>query len=359
MIGPWHPHISEKHPATICHKCRQPISPRFGRWEHRYKERRWDHAGYHIPQIIMPLHFADPEKWAVLLAKQQGKGNTPTNVFFNEVLGESYDTSSKLVTLTDLNKASCLWPLSEQSARDHLAGYKLRVLGADWGGGGEQGVSFTALSLIGYRFDGKIDVIWGRRLLTPHDHIREAKEVLKYAMMFKPQIIAHDYTGAGSLRETMLIQAGVPRRVIMPCQMVRSASRAPCYHVAPTPEHPRDYYRVDKSRSLVLTCNCIKLGGLRFFQPDYVSDEDRGLTRDFLALTEEKIQTQAAGEVYKISKAEGFTDDFAQATNLACVAAWYLQKAWPDLAKLADYNLTKAQMDALEPENPQWDEPPQ
>lgn len=355
MIGPWHADISEKHPATICHKCGKPISPRLGRWEHRYPERRWNHAGFHIPQLIMPLHFSDPEKWAVLLAKQQGRGNTPTNVFFNEVLGESYDTASKLVTLTELNKASVLWPNTDQAASDHIAGYKMRVLGIDWGGGGEEGVSFTALSLIGYRFDGRIDCIWGKRLLTPHDHIREAKDVLKYVMMFKPHVVAHDYTGAGTIRETLMVQAGVPRRVIMPCQMVRSASAAPCYHVAPTPHHPRDHYRVDKSRTLLLTCNCIKLGYLRFFLSDYISDEDRGLIRDFLALTEEKVQTQAAGEVYKIGRAEGFTDDFAQATNLACVGAWHMQKAYPDIAKMADYTISQAQLDAMAPADPQWD----
>ena len=359
MIGPWHPHISEKHPATICYKCRQPISPRFGRWLHRYDDRRWEHAGFHIPQIIMPLHFANPEKWSVLLAKQQGKGNTPTNVFFNEVLGESYDTSSKLVTLTELNKASCLWPNTDQAGRDHIGGYKMKVLGVDWGGGGESGVSFTCLSLVGMRFDGKLDCIWGKRLLTPHDHIREAKETLQYIMMLKPQIVAHDYTGAGTIRETLLVQAGVPRRVLMPCQMVRSAVAAPCYHVAPTDHHPRDHYRVDKSRSLLLTCACIKMGHLRFFQPDFISDSDRGLIRDFLALTEEKIQTQAAGEIYKIGRAEGFTDDFAQATNLACVALWHMQKSWPDLAQMAEFTLTKAQLEAAGPVDPQWDGMPQ
>jgi hypothetical protein len=359
MIGPWHADISEKNPATICYKCRQPISPRYGRWFHRYDERRWEHAGYHIPQIIMPLHFADPEKWSVLLAKQQGKGNTPTNVFFNEVLGESYDTASKLVTLTELNKVSTLWPNSDQAGRDHIGGYKLRAMGIDWGGGGEDGVSFTALALVGLRHNGKLDVIWGRRLLTPHDHIREARETLQYTMMLKPHVIAHDYTGAGTIRETLLVQAGIPRRVIMPCQMVRSAVAAPCYHVSPTEQHPRDHYRVDKSRTLLLTCSCIKMEHMQFFKSDYISDEDRGLIRDFLALTEEKVQTQAAGEIYKIGRAEGFTDDFAQAVNLACVAIWHREKEWPNLAALAEFSLTKAQLEAAGPVDPQWDGMPQ
>jgi len=354
MIGPWHSDISEKFPATICHKCGKPISPQFGRWVHRYEKRRWSHAGYHVPQLIMPLHYADPEKWAVLLAKQQGKGNTPANVFFNEVLGESYDTSSKLVTLTELTRVSTLWPNTDEEARRHIGGYRMRVMGIDWGGGGKAGVSFTTLCLLGLHMNGAIDVIWGKRLLTPHDHIREASDCVRYFKMFQPHIVAHDYTGAGALRETFMIQAGVPKTIVMPCQMVRSATQAPCFHVSPSEQHPRDHYRVDKSRSLLLTCASIKLKQIHFFKSDYISDEDRGLIRDFLALTEEKVQTQAAGEIYKIGRAEGFTDDFAQAVNLACVALWHRNRNWPNLAKMAEVALTPAQVQAAAPADPQW-----
>ena len=56
----------------------------------------------------MPLHYARRDKWAELLAKQQGYGNTPINVFYNEVLGESVDAGQKLVTETELRKASSL-----------------------------------------------------------------------------------------------------------------------------------------------------------------------------------------------------------------------------------------------------------
>jgi len=357
MIGPYRPDISEAHPATICHKCGKAISPRLGRWVHRYPDRIWDQAGYHVPQVIMPLHYAKPDKWAELLAKMAGKGNTPLNVFFNEVLGESYDTAAKLVTLTEIDAVSNLGENTINAARARRGMYSMVVLAVDWGGGGEKGLSFTTAAVLGMRRDGTIEVIYGKRLLTPHDHLREAREIKQLWEIFKPTILAHDYTGAGALRETFLIQAGVPTRATMPCQYVRSASQQPCYHVAPTLQHPRSHYRVDKSRSLLLTCAMIKCRRLKFFNKDHNSKEDPGLIWDFLALVEDKVTTMAAGEIYRITKQPGFTDDFAQAVNLGCVAMWYRTRRWPKLDEIAEYAITDDQLRASVPQHDSdWDD---
>jgi len=370
MIGPWHRELSEKMPATICHKCGKHISPRFGRWIHRYPRRIREFPGYHIPQIIMPLHYADHEKWSVLLQKQQGKGNTPPNVFWNEVIGESYDTSAKIVTLTELNAVSNLGPCTIERAREIMGNYRMRVLAVDWGGGGEKGLSFTVVALLGLRHNGCIDVLWGKRLLTPHDHILEAIEIKQYWDYFKPHLLAHDYTGAGALRETFLIQAGVPLQHIFPAAYVRSSRQSPCYHVGATEQHPREHYRVDKARTLQLTCGMIKVGALRFFDSDYVSQEDPGLILDFLSLVEDKVTTMAAGEVYKIGCQAGMTDDFAQAVNIGCVSMWYYHRAYPNLADMVEVihspaqlanlqPITEAQEAALEPDVPDWQSQPE
>ena len=210
----------------------------------------------------------------------------------------------------------------------------------------EKKVSFTTAALLGLRLDGSIEVIYGRRLLTPHDHLLEAREIKKMWDIFRPTILAHDYTGAGALRETFLIQAGLKARESMPCQYVRSASQQPCYHVAPTQQHPRSHYRVDKSRTLLLCCAMIKTGMMRFFDADYKSQEDAGLIRDFLALVEDKVTTMSAGEIYRITRQDGFSDDFAQAVNLGATAIWYRSKRWPNLAEMAQYEITQEQLKA-------------
>jgi len=363
MIGPWHEGISEKTPAVICYKCEKPINPRQGFWKHRWPERVFDFAGYHIPQIIMPLHYSRPDKWSVILGKREGRGNTPINIFYNEVLGEGYDVAAKLVSLTELKKACTSNPNTIEFAQQNMFDYALRVLAVDWGGGGrgrgKTGVtsislSLTTVALLGLRHDGRIDVLYGERLLTPHDHLGEAKKIKDLWDRFRPDILAHDYSGAGQLRETFLVQAGVPAGSTMPCQYVRSASSAPCYHVPPTPSHPRSHYRVDKARMLLLTCAYIRLQQLSFFEYDYVNQDDAGLVHDFLALIEENVETSAVRPIYKVSCAEGSIDDFAQAVAMGCIAMWHRTGVWPNLAELADTVLTPAQVEAAGPADPQW-----
>jgi hypothetical protein len=349
MLGPMRDDISEARPGTICHNCRRPINPRYGRWVHRHPERRWERLGLHVPQPIMPLHYAIPKKWSELLQKREGASNTAPHVFINEILGESSATGNQLLTLPDLQNAAILdWennPLyPPKEIFDRLASYRTTVLGIDWGGGGEDGVSFTVLALLGFRTDGKIDVLWGRRLLNPHEHIQEAQEILKYFQMFDPTFIAHDYTGAGILRETFLVQAGVPIERIMPIQYVRSASHSLMNFHPATVQHQRTWYSLDKTRSLLYVTSSIKLRMVQFFKYDYKSDDVPGLLHDFLALIDEKRPGTHAGDIYLIKRAQGFTDDFAQAVNLGCASIWHANDAWPNFAIGANYRLTPQQV---------------
>jgi len=362
MIGPLHDFISEKTPATVCWKCRKPIHPRHGHWLHRYQNRRWDFAGYHIPQIIMPLHFAKRNKWAELLAKQQGWGNTPINVFYNEVLGESVDAGQKLVSETELRAAAILPWKNRPNQPDvemikRLSHYKTRVLAVDWGGGGKEGVSFTALALLGFTNDGKIDVLWGKRLVASQEHLREAAECLHWLRAFRCHFLAHDYTGAGTVRETVLVQAGFDLDRVLPFQYCRSASRGLIKHVPATPVHNRDHFMLDKTRSLLYTFQAVKLGLLRFYQYDFVNDDDKGLISDFLALVEEKTESRLAGDIYTITRNPMLTDDFAQAVNIGCSAIWYVNDAWPNFAAAANIaKISSAQIMAAGSRDYGWSE---
>lgn len=342
MLGPLHDFISEKCPGIVCYKCRKPLDPRppNGRWMHKYPDRRWQYAGYHIPQIILPLHYSRPDKWAELLAKKEGAGNMSTHRFYNEVLGESVDAGQKLVTETELKKAASLpWKNNPNSiapaATARLPHYKGKVLAVDWGGGGEEEVSFTALALLGLTPDNKIDCLWGKRLVLSIDHLREAKECWHWLRAFRADLLAHDYTGAGIVRETVLVQAGFGLERVMPIQYVRAASSGLIKHIPATILHDRAHYRLDKTRSLLYTCQAIKTGLLRFFEWDKKDADNPGLLNDFLALVEEKVESRTAGDIYTITRNTTLTDDFAQAVNIGCAALWHTFQCWPDFARAA------------------------
>ena len=379
MIGPLHDNIGEFHfgklPAIVCAKCRKPVNPRTGRWVHRKPDRRWDFAGYHIPQIIMPMHYASRKKWAELLAKMRGAGNTTPAMFQNEVLGESCELGVKLVTETDLQRAATLpWANDEDNpakivAQCNLNTYTHRCLAVDWGGGGEEEVSFTTLAVLGFHGSGRIDVLWGKRSLMVHDPILEANECLKVFNTFKCHFLAHDYTGAGALRETFVVHAGLDLSRIVPVMLCRTAKRDIMTFHPGGPQSPRDYWLLDKARSLQLTSQCIKFGHVRTFKYDYVNADETGLLHDWLALMENKVATPHAGDIYTIIRAQtAGPDDFAQAMNIGCCALWRATESWPNLASLAGLQqiqdrmpgifrpVTEAQLEAASPDVPWSDQ---
>jgi hypothetical protein len=342
MIGPYRSDISPDNPGVICGKCAKPLNPRYGRWYHQFKDKRWDFAGYHIPQILMPMHYGNTKAWGALVAKFQGRNNTRVNVFFNEVLGESYDSGSKLVTVADLKAAAVLpWENKVEEAEKHLGRYVFKVLAADWGGGGARGpngkemISFTCLAALGMLPDGKIECFWGMRSLTPHDHVREAKLCLGAIRRFGLSHLVHDYSGAGALRETVINQAGFPYDRLVAIMLGRTAGKDILIEHPPDDLNPRFYYYLDKPWSLSLTCHHLKYGMLRFFQYDYKSADDRGLLHDFLSLVEVKTDTRLGGDFFSVIRDPNFPDDFAQAVNLGCVALWKLSGKWPNTAEAA------------------------
>lgn len=363
MIGPWHRDISEACPGVVCGPCQKPINPRAGRWVHRYPEKRWSFAGYHVPQIIMPMHYANQEKWDVLKGKQEGRSNTTPTTFLNEVCGESCDSGSKLLTKTDIMNACVLpWASKMKDAVPHIKKYVRRVLAVDWGGGGgavkggsskggeqkRNRTSFTTLAVMGVTPDGKTDVIWGHRSVRTHDWEYEARLCLEAMTAFKCSHIAHDYSNAGEGRLVLLYQAGLPESNIINMRYQGFGHNIMNYH-QPTEDNPHPWYAIDKSRSLVTTCMCVKHGLIRFFKYDYVSADQVGLLEDFLALVEEKVDSRLGSDAYVITRNPNKPDDFAHSVNMGACCLWWLTKKWPNVAEAAKFKITRAQMQHMHP----------
>lgn len=361
MIGPAHDNVGPGCPGTVCGKCRRPVDPSTGHWYHFNKELRWSFAGYHVPQIIMPMHYASPVKWAVLVGKHQ---NLPPNTFFNEVCGESYDAGSKLVTLTELKAACCLpWKNVADEAKAKLKAYKHRVVAVDWGGNGGmvkvgkqkvQRVSFTVVAALGILPSGKVDVIWAYRVLRSLDFDFEVNLIVSAVRTFKCSHVVHDYGGAGAEREYLLLRAGFPHERIIPIKYHGAAAKHPMVYKEPTDEHPRAWYSVDKSWSLGLTCHAIRKGYVRFFEYDYTSNEQPGLVHDFLALQEENVERKGLTDVHYITRNPVLHDDFAQAVNIGCNTLWYMTDGWPDLADANKFQIDQKLLSKISPAKPDW-----
>lgn len=355
MIGPYHDSISEKNPGLVCANCQKSINPRpfaqggTGRWVHRFPEKRWSFAGYHIPQMIMPMHYANSEKWQKLLEKRDGKGNIPINVFYNEVCGESWDSGAKLITITDLQRAACLpWACLLEEASEQIDPYIHRFVAVDWGGGGvSKGKSdlalqsYTAIAVCGLTPDGRIDVIYGYRSMTPHEHAKEAQIIINIMAKFRCSHVVHDYTGAGTVRETILRQAGLPLNNILPVAYTGPAKGGLIVFKPVTNRHPRSHYTMDRNRALNYCCQMIKTNIIRFFKYDYKSSEDVGLLHDFLNLIEDKSESGSGRDNYKILRDPAGPDDFAHAVTMGSMMLFQLHGRWPDMSAYADIEVSQ------------------
>jgi len=338
-----------------CQKCMALLNPFAGFWYHFYKDRADTFPSYHVPQPVLPMHYANPTKWFKLMDK---KAKWPVYRFLNEVLGESCDSGSRLVTRTQLMKCSTLpWQLRlEDAVRGALAkGYTHFTLGVDWGGGGggtlkrkrnqivvEGGTaSFTVASVAGFKYSGSLepDIVYAERLpvdITPFDEIRH---LLKIFHLFGCKIFAHDFGGAGSLRESMLIQAGLPSAVIMPCLYCGNTSRTiVTYNAENVETNQRRYYSVDKARSLALLCAVINADMVQFPQWPDATASGSHVVEDFLSLMEDKVDRPGGADIYRITRNPKQSDDFCHATNFACLAHWHSNASYPDLAER--FNIT-------------------
>lgn len=360
MIGPWHRDITQEFAGVVCAKCStsevlRPLNPRAGRWVHKFPERRWTQAGYHVPQIIMPMHYANPEKWDALVGKMNGRANTTPTTFLNEVCGESCDAGSKLLTVTDL-KAACVlpWPRKAKEASKHTKRYVRRILSIDWGGGGgkvkgaaaktgeqkRERTSYTTFAVLGMTPAGMIDTVWGHRSVRTHDWEYEASLAVEIMNVFKCSHIAHDYSGAGEGRLVLLYQSGLPPANILNIRYQGFGHNIINFHEA-TDDHPHNWYALDKSRSLVTTCMAVKYGLVRFFQYDYETADNPGLLEDFMALVEEKVDSRLGSDAYVIVRNPNKPDDFAHSVNMGCAALWHMTGRWPNIAQAAKFKISK------------------
>jgi hypothetical protein len=312
--------------GMCCKKCGKLLDPSTGNWIHMFPDKRSKFEGYHTPQVIFPMHYANPERWSELIS---AKDNWAQAKYWNEKLGESCDIRANMLTRTDLQKASVLpYDNTISGAVKVRNNYVMITVGTDWGGGGEEGVSHTAVSVLGHRPDGKIDVLYIARITNTNDPVEEIKHIINIFQRVNGKILAHDFCGAGALRETMLIQAGFPVTQIFPAHYTFSSSAPMVEYRPPSEASSRHFYSIDKSRSLVLICQLIKHGVIRF--PKYETWEH--VSKDFMALVEDRRERPGGSDIYVITRKAKEPDDCAHAVNYGCLAFWHSQRNYPDLA---------------------------
>lgn len=340
--------------TLVCRKCQKPVNPADGSWYHTAIKNKGAAGfhGYHVPQPILPLHCQNAKKWKELLAKMGGAQNYTEQKFMNEVLGESCDVGVTLVTETDLIKASVLGRNDYHDAITRFkANCEIRAVSVDWGGGGLKEVSHTVASFIGWNNTlGKPQCYFTIRFNAGFTHQQEADQILRMFHEGECDVLVHDYGGSGSVRESIMIQAGLPIERIMNICYARASARTILYYNEPTRAQARGYYTLDKARSLVLQASCLKHQMIDL--PEY--ETSKSITKDILALMEDKHEIPSGSDVYLIRRKPKQSDDFAHSLNFGCVAMWHMKQAWPNVAEVNNMQLSQESIDKLSPVNPTY-----
>jgi hypothetical protein len=163
--------------TVICAKCGKPINPDNGTWVHSRADHRSLFVGYHISQVTHPIHWKSEANWRDLLWKME---TYPQTKFYNECLGESWDSDTRLITQKVLREISIA--KNRNRYKEAIARSKqLRnlTLGIDWGGGGDESHSYTAIAIGGQRGDGdSIEIVYTEKLNRNMPPAAETKYIL-------------------------------------------------------------------------------------------------------------------------------------------------------------------------------------
>lgn len=324
-----------------CCKCSRLINPRRGFWQHMVKAYVGRNMGYHVPQIIMPMHWESPVKWEELILKRD---TWAPHMFMNEIMGESYDVGARVITLDDIRRASNLgWANTIENALAQLGRYEQPTLAVDWGGHGEEETSLTGISVVA-KAGKELHVLYMEQLPLSMRPEEEAKRVIELFLKFKCRWLAHDYRGAGMMREVILVQSGIPTDIIMPIEWVQAA-----HNIITFKDNwktaGRQYYSVDKSKVLGICLSMIRLGQMRF--PTYESCGS--LTSQWCHYFEDKKETARGREFYMIRREPKKLDDVAQSHAFAAIQIWHLYDEFPSLARKFGVSMSPEEEASLEP----------
>ncbi len=321
--------------TLVCAKCGKPVDSRIGFWVHDYPERQLTFAGYHVPQPILPMHYESPPAWTVLKEIQRDK---PAYIFFNEVLGESYDIGAKIITKQQVEDACVCPPLQPGSLRFEASRYPMTALGIDWGGRGKEKptdsddfISNTAMALAGITADGCIDIRWLHKVPYTIDSSHEPEMAVNVAAEAQCDWVALDYGGQGNVQENAMRALGWPRELTCPFTYCVASPRRPIvFYEKPAHGGVRSSYSLDKPRSILLLCELIKRGVVRLpaHQP-WLEDH----LRDFLHIYEEVTENPRGSPTRLVKRSARRTDDIVHAINFACMALFHRANAWPKMAE--------------------------
>jgi len=337
--------------GCICSACGKLLDISSGNYVHANTNKINSFRGYHISQVTHPLHAGFPAKWDELLYKLD---TYPESKFYNEILGEPCDEAVKPLTEGDIRKASNGLINDFSTAVKERRKYDAVVMGVDWSGYGADNLSTTAVTIVGIIPGSEVvHCIFCERFKTMPPE-EEAKILVSYAHQFKITYLAHDFSGAGMIREATIIQCGYPAEQIIPFQIVHAPIAQSIINYYEPTSGGRHCYNIDKTRSLMVLFEMIKKQKVTLPDWEKNTGQTKDILRDLLNIMQETRETPRGGEFTLMIRVPERTDDFAHALNLACAAVWHVRGRYPSLVSAQSKSPTPEDMHLMDPQTANW-----
>lgn len=289
-----------------CVHCGGKLDVTDGQWIAAYPDRMKSFRGYHIPQVVCPFIVNNRNNWDKLLHKLM-HGVLAT--FIQENLGISYSIGQRLLTQADIIRQCCLPDI--KTLQDNLDRYSYTVAGIDWGGAELQ--SFTVVTVIGIRPDGRIDVLWAKRY-RGFDPDEQLIDIAKTCRFYNCSAVAADL-GMGMDKNRMLVKRfGLPVVQMMYTRQNKLFGK----NRSSGATNSVQCWTIDKVMALDVLFLAIKNGRIFFPKTGFES-----FTPDLLSPYEQT--NEVGGMEHRIYlRSEGQPDDFCHALCFSSMAAMRL-----------------------------------
>ena len=315
MIGPYGP---------ICLKCKADLrnDVHKGTWVTTNKDYlNSEVVGFHLPQIIMPIHYDSKKAWKELLIK---KSRYAPAQFANECLGLSYDQGGRLLTLSELKAVSSgkVWDKWEPDIPIEHA-----FAGIDWGISAQ--TSYTILVIGGIDpLDKRFKVVYIKKFYST-DTLDQIDQIIGICKRFNVLRIGAD-VGVGHTNNLILDENYGVQRVF---KMNYTATRKRVLEY-----NKRGFFSLDRTISLNLMFMAIKQGQVQF-PPESFMDL---FYPDFMTIYEEIVESRR-GISKVFTRNPKIPDDVVHALNFCMFTAYkYYDHEYTRMATNHDFLVDEA-----------------
>lgn len=188
--------------SLVCEKCHKPINPQHpdAQWANMVKEAAFE--SYRIPQLMVPW-----KPWDEIYLDYE---RYPRARFYNEVLGISFDSGVRPLTLGQVrdvcNPEVHMADADKYRSRSYAQPF---FAGIDWGTG--EGSSYTVI-VIGTYIDMKFRVIYAHRFTGEDvDPTPQLEKICELIDFFNIKIIACDYGMGFGMTDPLIRKYGIQR----------------------------------------------------------------------------------------------------------------------------------------------------